>query len=120
VCVGMCVLNAARMLLAGCGPLCCCQNQTGRWLCWRCFLLQLCASSRTTLQQQCPVVAHNHVSFLSLPLPPLPPLQPFPCTCSGYGYGAGIRLDSPLGPVRLEYAWNEQRSGRFHVALGYD
>lgn len=42
------------------------------------------------------------------------------CVCSGYGYGAGIRIDSPLGPVRLEYAWNEQRSGRFHVALGYD
>lgn len=39
---------------------------------------------------------------------------------SGYGYGAGIRLDSPLGPVRLEYAWNDQRSARFHVALGYD
>eukprot|EP00775_Hariotina_reticulata_P007018 gene7018-7232_t len=39
---------------------------------------------------------------------------------SGYGYGAGIRIDSPLGPVRLEYAWNDQRKGRFHVALGYD
>jgi hypothetical protein len=38
----------------------------------------------------------------------------------GYGAGAGIRIDSPLGPVRLEYAWNDQRSGRFHVALGYD
>lgn len=38
----------------------------------------------------------------------------------GYGYGAGIRVDSPLGPVRLEYAWNDTRSGRFHVALGYD
>lgn len=40
--------------------------------------------------------------------------------CSGYGYGGGIRIDSPLGPVRLEYAWNDQRKGRFHVALGYD
>jgi outer membrane protein insertion porin family len=40
--------------------------------------------------------------------------------CRGYGYGAGIRIDSPLGPVRLEYAWNDQRSARFHVALGYD
>lgn len=39
---------------------------------------------------------------------------------SGYGYGAGVRIDSPLGPVRLEYAWNDQRRGRFHVALGYD
>lgn len=40
--------------------------------------------------------------------------------CRGYGYGAGVRIDSPLGPVRLEYAWNDQRSTRFHVALGYD
>uniref|UniRef100_A0A383VQ38 Bacterial surface antigen (D15) domain-containing protein n=1 Tax=Tetradesmus obliquus TaxID=3088 RepID=A0A383VQ38_TETOB len=39
---------------------------------------------------------------------------------SGYGFGGGIRIDSPLGPVRLEYAWNDQRRGRFHVALGYD
>jgi outer membrane protein insertion porin family len=42
------------------------------------------------------------------------------CCCSGYGFGGGIRIDSPLGPVRLEYAWNDQRRGRFHVALGYD
>jgi hypothetical protein len=40
--------------------------------------------------------------------------------CSGYGYGAGIRVDSPLGPIRLEYGWNQQRRGRLHVALGYD
>ncbi|KAF8072573.1 OEP80 [Scenedesmus sp. PABB004] len=39
---------------------------------------------------------------------------------SGYGFGGGIRVDSPLGPVRLEYAWNDQRRARFHVALGYD
>jgi outer membrane translocation and assembly module TamA len=31
-----------------------------------------------------------------------------------------VRIDSPLGPLRLEYAWNEWRRGRFHVALGYD
>lgn len=42
------------------------------------------------------------------------------CLRRGYGYGAGIRIDSPLGPVRLEYAWNDQRNTRFHVALGYD
>lgn len=40
--------------------------------------------------------------------------------CSGYGYGGGIRIDSPLGPVRLEYGWSDQKRGRFHVALGYD
>ena len=39
---------------------------------------------------------------------------------SGYGYGAGLRVDSPLGPLRLEYAWNDRRQTRFHVGLGYD
>ena len=39
---------------------------------------------------------------------------------SGYGYGAGVRVDSPLGPLRLEYAWSDRRRGRFHVALGFD
>jgi outer membrane protein assembly factor BamA len=62
---------------------------------------------------------------LILPIPDCPAtvlllLLSWCSVCSGYGYGAGIRIDSPLGPVRLEYAWNEQRSGRFHVALGYD
>lgn len=38
---------------------------------------------------------------------------------SGYGVGAGLRVDSPVGPVRLEYAWNARREGRFHVGLGY-
>ncbi|XP_051118804.1 outer envelope protein 80, chloroplastic [Andrographis paniculata] len=37
---------------------------------------------------------------------------------SGYGYGVGIRLDSPLGPLRLEYAFNDQRTGRFHFGIG--
>ncbi|PHU03035.1 hypothetical protein BC332_28286 [Capsicum chinense] len=31
---------------------------------------------------------------------------------SGYGCGVGIRVDSPLGPLRLEYAFNDQRTGR--------
>ncbi len=38
---------------------------------------------------------------------------------SGYGFGAGLRVASPVGPVRLEYAWNARREGRFHVGLGY-
>jgi len=33
---------------------------------------------------------------------------------------AGVSVDSPLGPLRLEYAWNDQRQTRFHVGLGYD
>lgn len=37
---------------------------------------------------------------------------------SGYGYGLGIRVDSPLGPLRLEYAFNDQKAGRFHFGVG--
>ncbi|XP_027075417.2 outer envelope protein 80, chloroplastic isoform X1 [Coffea arabica] len=37
---------------------------------------------------------------------------------SGYGYGLGIRVDSPLGPLRLEYAFNDQCTGRFHFGVG--
>lgn len=37
---------------------------------------------------------------------------------SGYGYGVGIRVESPLGPLRLEYAFNDQRTGRFHFGIG--
>eukprot|EP00899_Mesostigma_viride_P019528 jgi/Mesvir1/27577/Mv07321-RA.2 len=36
----------------------------------------------------------------------------------GYGYGAGIRLASPLGPLRLEYALNDQGVKRFHFGIG--
>ncbi|CAN6440489.1 unnamed protein product [Victoria cruziana] len=38
---------------------------------------------------------------------------------SGYGYGAGIRVESPLGPLRLEYAFNDRFAARFHFAVGY-
>lgn len=38
----------------------------------------------------------------------------------GFGYGAGVRLDTPVGPLRLEYAWNDKRVGRFHVGVGND
>ncbi|KAF3775476.1 Outer envelope protein 80 [Nymphaea thermarum] len=38
---------------------------------------------------------------------------------SGYGYGAGIRVESPLGPLRLEYAFNDRFATRFHFAVGY-
>lgn len=37
---------------------------------------------------------------------------------SGYGYGLGIRVDSPLGPLRLEYAFNDRKTGRFHFGVG--
>ncbi|KAA8528103.1 hypothetical protein F0562_035028 [Nyssa sinensis] len=38
---------------------------------------------------------------------------------SGYGYGVGVRVDSPLGPLRLEYAFNDKQAGRFHFAVGH-
>ncbi|XP_047317886.1 outer envelope protein 80, chloroplastic [Impatiens glandulifera] len=38
---------------------------------------------------------------------------------SGYGYGLGVRVDSPLGPLRLEYAFNDRKTGRFHFGVGH-
>jgi outer membrane protein insertion porin family len=38
---------------------------------------------------------------------------------SGYGLGVGVRVDSPVGPLRLEYAWNDKKTGRFHFGIGY-
>ncbi|CAI6009885.1 unnamed protein product [Closterium sp. NIES-65] len=37
----------------------------------------------------------------------------------GFGLGAGVRVDSPLGPLRLEYAFNDQKIPRFHFGIGY-
>lgn len=36
----------------------------------------------------------------------------------GHGRGLGIRIDSPVGPLRLEWAWNDLGATRFHVGLG--
>jgi outer membrane protein insertion porin family len=38
---------------------------------------------------------------------------------SGSGYGVGIRVDSPLGPLRLEYAFNDKQARRFHFGVGH-
>ncbi|KAJ8770155.1 hypothetical protein K2173_011490 [Erythroxylum novogranatense] len=38
---------------------------------------------------------------------------------SGYGYGFGVRVDSPLGPLRLEYAFNDRHAKRFHFGVGH-
>ncbi|KAL1817264.1 hypothetical protein DCAR_0521687 [Daucus carota subsp. sativus] len=38
---------------------------------------------------------------------------------NGYGYGVGVRLESPFGPLRLEYALNDHGTGRFHFGVGY-
>lgn len=37
---------------------------------------------------------------------------------SGMGVGAGLRLDSPVGPLRFEYAINNFGKGRFHFGIG--
>ena len=37
----------------------------------------------------------------------------------GYGYEAGLRVDSPLGPLRLEYAFNDSKARRFHFGISY-
>jgi translocation and assembly module TamA len=35
------------------------------------------------------------------------------------GYGIGVRWRSPVGPLRLDYAWaNETRKGRIHFSVG--
>ncbi|TKY48368.1 Outer envelope protein 80 [Spatholobus suberectus] len=38
---------------------------------------------------------------------------------SGHGYGFGIRVESPLGPLRLEYAFNDKKERRFHFGVGH-
>jgi len=37
---------------------------------------------------------------------------------SGWGIGVGVRLDSPLGPLRLDYAMNDHKQRRFHLGIG--
>lgn len=37
---------------------------------------------------------------------------------SGLGYGLGLRVQSPLGPIRVDYGINDQGDGRFHFGIG--
>ncbi|MFQ4136515.1 BamA/TamA family outer membrane protein [Nodosilinea sp. PGN35] len=37
---------------------------------------------------------------------------------SGFGYGAGVRLSTPLGPLRVDYGFNDQGQGRIHFGFG--
>ncbi|MBD2606024.1 BamA/TamA family outer membrane protein, partial [Scytonema hofmannii FACHB-248] len=37
---------------------------------------------------------------------------------SGFGYGAGVRLDSPLGLIRADYGINDQGESRLHFGIG--
>jgi outer membrane protein insertion porin family len=36
----------------------------------------------------------------------------------GGGVGAGIRIATPIGPLRFEYAMNDARQRRFHLGIG--
>ncbi|MDB5099152.1 MAG: polymerase, partial [Cyanobacteria bacterium RYN_339] len=34
------------------------------------------------------------------------------------GYGAGLRLNTPLGPIRLDYGMSGLETGQFHFSIG--
>jgi outer membrane protein insertion porin family len=37
---------------------------------------------------------------------------------SGFGYGAGVRIQSPLGPIRLDYGLNDRGESRIQFGFG--
>jgi outer membrane protein insertion porin family len=37
---------------------------------------------------------------------------------SGLGYGVGIRVQSPLGPIRVDYGFNDAGGSRIHFGIG--
>jgi outer membrane protein insertion porin family len=37
---------------------------------------------------------------------------------SGFGYGAGVRIQSPLGPIRIDYGMNDEGDNRIHFGIG--
>lgn len=36
----------------------------------------------------------------------------------GYGYGLGVRIQSPVGPIRVDYGINNQGDSRLHFGIG--
>ncbi len=36
----------------------------------------------------------------------------------GFGYGAGLRIDSPIGPIRIDYAINSRSENRIQFGIG--
>lgn len=37
---------------------------------------------------------------------------------SGYGYGLGVRIQSPLGPIRVDYAFNDEGGNEIQFGIG--
>lgn len=37
---------------------------------------------------------------------------------SGIGYGLGVRVQSPLGPIRVDYGFNDQGDNRINFGIG--
>ena len=37
---------------------------------------------------------------------------------SGYGYGIGVRIQSPLGPIRIDYGINDSGGNQIHFGIG--
>ena len=37
---------------------------------------------------------------------------------AGIGYGVGARIQSPLGPIRIDYGWSDQGDNQFHFGIG--
>jgi outer membrane protein insertion porin family len=37
---------------------------------------------------------------------------------SGLGYGAGVRIQSPIGPIRVDYGFNDEGDSRIHFGVG--
>jgi outer membrane protein insertion porin family len=34
------------------------------------------------------------------------------------GYGLGVRMNTPVGQLRLDYGWDEDNEGRLHFSIG--
>jgi outer membrane protein insertion porin family len=37
---------------------------------------------------------------------------------SGFGVGAGVRVQSPLGQIRVDFAVNDEGDNRIHFGIG--
>jgi outer membrane protein insertion porin family len=37
---------------------------------------------------------------------------------SGFGYGLGVRIQSPLGQIRVDYGFNDEGTSRLHFGIG--